>query len=181
MTLKFGPSCDPKPLENNPFMIVNKSTPWWSATLALALALTSCETASESPSESAHEAAASSLELAVEQRGEPCTCVAENMEAMLGLLESLKSTPSLSAQSLNAKVAEMVLPCMKPTGDGESDRAYSRAMGECADFMELTSVMNDVKNEVQSRIQKETSRQEDNVLDGAKGANEVLDKLRSGT
>ena len=103
------------------------------------------------------DAQASGLEQAVEQRGEPCTCVAENMEAMRALLESLESTESLSSQELNAQVADMVLPCLKPTGDAESDRAYSRAMSECEAFAELTDVMNQVKNEVQSRIEKEVT------------------------
>ena len=146
----------------------------------LALVLAGCE-ATETPSEATSGTNSSSLEQAVEQRGEPCTCVAENMEAMRALLESLESTESLSSQELNAQVAEMVLPCMKPTGDAESDRAYSRAMGECEAFVELTDVMNQVKNEVQSRIEEEVTRRQKDVLGGAKGANEVLDKLRSGS
>ena len=146
----------------------------------LTLGLAGCE-ATETPSEATSGTSASSLEQAVEQRGEPCTCVAENMEAMRALLESLESTESLSSQELNAQVAEMVLPCMKPTGDAESDRAYSRAMGECEAFVELTDVMNQVKNEVQSRIEEEVTRRQKEVLGGAKGANEVLDKLRSGS
>ena len=68
---------------------------------------------------------------------------------------------------------------MKPTGDAESDRAYSRAMGECGAFVELTDVMNQVKNEVQSRIEEEVTRRQKDVLGGAKGAND--DKLRSGS
>ena len=146
----------------------------------LALVLAGCEV-TETPSEATSGTNASSLQQAVEQRGEPCTCVAENMEAMRALLESLESTESLSSQELNAQVAEMVLPCMKPTGDAESDRAYSRAMGECEAFVELTDVMNQVKNEVQSRIEEEVTRRQKEVLGGAKGANEVLDKLRSGS
>ena len=153
----------------------------WSTVCVLALVLAGCGNATETPSESTPDNQTSGLEQAVEQRGEPCTCVAENMEAMRALLESLESTESLSSEELNAQVADMVLPCMKPTGDAESDRAYSRAMGECEAFAELTGVMNQVKDEVQSRIEKEvTSRQED-VLGGAKGANEVLDKLRGGS
>ena len=152
---------------------------WWGTACAFALVLASCGNATETPSAAAPEA--SSLEQAVDQRGEPCTCVAENMEAMRGLLESLESTESLSSQELNAQVAEMVLPCMKPTGDADSDRAYSRAMGECDAFLELTDVMNQVKDEVQSRIEKEVTRRQEDVLGGAKGANEVLDKLRGGS
>ena len=125
---------------------------WWSTVCVLALVLAGCGNATETPSEATSDAQTSGLEQAVEQRGEPCTCVAENMEAMRALLESLESTESLSSQELNAQVAEMVLPCMKPTGDAESDRAYSRAMGECEAFAELTGVMNQVKDEVQSRI-----------------------------
>ena len=160
-------------------MTIQKNA-WWSTVCVLALVLAGCE-ATETPSEATSGTNASSLEQAVEQRGEPCTCVAENMEAMRALLESLESTESLSSQELNAQVAEMVLPCMKPTGDAESDRAYSRAMGECEAFVELTDVMNQVKNEVQSRIEEEVTRRQKDVLGGAKGANEVLDKLRSGS
>ena len=160
-------------------MTIQKNA-WWSTVFVLALVLAGCE-ATEKPSEATSGTNASSLEQAVEQRGEPCTCVAENMEAMRALLESLESTESLSSQELNAQVAEMVLPCMKPTGDAESDRAYSRAMGECGAFVELTDVMNQVKNEVQSRIEEEVTRRQKDVLGGAKGANEVLDKLRSGS
>ena len=54
-------------------------------------------------------------------------------------------------------------------------------MGECEAFVELTDVMNQVKNEVQSRIEEEVTRRQKDVLGGAKGANEVLDKLRSGS
>ena len=160
-------------------MTIQKNA-WWSTVCVLALVFAGCE-ATEPPSEAPSGTNASSLEQAVEQRGEPCTCVAENMEAMRALLESLESTESLSSQELNAQVAEMVLPCMKPTGDAESDRAYSRAMGECEAFVELTDVMNQVKNEVQSRIEEEVTRRQKDVLGGAKGANEVLDKLRSGS
>ena len=126
----------------------------WSTVCVLALVLAGCEP-TETPSEATPDAQTTVLEQAVDQRGEPCTCVAENMEAMRALLESLESTKSLSSQELNAQVAEMVLPCMKPTGNAESDRAYSRAMGECEAFAELTGVMNQVKDEVQSRIEKE--------------------------
>ena len=158
-----------------------QSNALWSTVCVLALVLAGCGNATETASEATSDAQNSGLEQAVDQRGEPCTCVAENMEAMRALLESLESTESLSSQELNAQVAEMVLPCMKPTGDAESDRAYSRAMGDCEAFAELTGVMNQVKYEVQSRIEKEVTRRQEDVLGGAKGANEVLDKLRGGS
>ena len=154
---------------------------WWGAACLLFLVLAGCDNASEAPAEATPEAGVFALEEAIQQRGEPCICVAENMEAMRGLLESLESTESLSSQELNAQVADMVLPCMKPTGDSESDLAYSRAMGQCEAFVELTGVMNQVKDEVQSRIEKEVTRRQEDVLGGAKGANEVLDKLRGGS
>jgi hypothetical protein len=80
---------------------------WWSTVCALALVLASCGNATETPAEATPDTQTSGLEQAVEQRGEPCTCVAENMEAMRALLESLESTESLSSQELNAQVAEM--------------------------------------------------------------------------
>ena len=41
--------------------------------------------------------------------------------------------------------------------------------------------MNQVKDEVQSRIEKRGDASSEDVLGGAKGANEVLDKLRGGS
>ena len=149
---------------------------WWSTVCVLALVLAGCEP-TETPSEATPDAQTSVLEQAVDQRGEPCTCVAENMEAMRALLESLESTESLSSQELNAQVAEMVLPCMKPTGDAVA-RVLPRH-GEREAFAELTGVMI-VKDEVQSRIEKEVTRRQEDVLGGAKGANEVLDNLAAG-
>lgn len=118
------------------------------------------------------------LEQAVEERGEPCVCVTENLEAMTGLLESLKSTESITAQELNIQIAQMMLPCMKPTGNKESDREYSRAMGRCDNFTDLTDVMSQVKVEVQDRVEAEAASERANNLGGAQGATDVLDKLR---
>ena len=160
-------------------MTIHKNA-WWSTVCVFALVLANCGNAPETPVEAIPDTQTSGLEQAVEQRGEPCTCVAENMEAMRALLESLESTESLSSQELNAQVSEMVLPCLKPTGNAEADRAYAGVMGECEAFAELTDVMNQVKNEVQSRIENEVTRRQEDVLGGAKGANEVLDKLRRG-
>ena len=145
---------------------------------ACALVLASCggpEVAEEAPAETN---TASSLEQAIAERGEPCNCVAENQEAMAGLLESLKSTEQVTAQEINLQIAQMMLPCMKPTGNMESDREYSRAMGLCDKFSELTDVMSEVKTEVQARVEEEAASEQARDLDGAKGASQVLDKLK---
>jgi len=159
-------------------MKLNRAT-WWQMSLAAcALVLASCggpEVAGEAPAETN---TASSLEQAIAERGEPCACVVENLEAMSGLLESLKSTEKISAQEINIQIAQMMLPCMKPTGNMESDREYSRAMGQCDKFTELTDVMSEVKTEVQGRVEEEAASDQARNLDGAKGASEVLDKLK---
>ena len=71
-----------------------------------------------------------------------------------------------------------MLPCMKPTGDTPSDLEYSRAMGRCDRFADLTEVMSGIKREVQERILKETEDAKQNVLNGAQGANAILDELK---
>jgi hypothetical protein len=158
-------------------MKINQATWWQSGLVACALVMASCggaEVAEETPA----EVPATGLEQAIEDRGEPCTCVTENLEAMSGLLESLKSTEKITAQELNIQIAQMMLPCMKPTGNLEADRDYSRAMGQCENFSELTGVMSEVKTEVQTRVAEEAASEQARNLDGAKGASEVLDKLR---
>ena len=154
-------------------------TPWWQAgMLACTLILASCESANVAEEAPAAQTEAPTLDTAIAERGEPCTCVAENLEAMTGLLESLKSTEKVTAQELNIQIAQMMLPCMKPTGDTNIDREYSRAMGQCEQFAELTDVMTQVKVEVQSRVEQEAASEQANDLEGAKGANAVLDKLK---
>ena len=145
------------------------------------VALAGCEAEEKNPDESNAAAKAPDLSVAIEQRGEPCTCVLENMEAMTGLIESLESVETLSSQELNFQISEMILPCMKPTGDAELDRAYSRAMGKCEDFGALTDIMTQVKDEVQARIQQEAEQEQLRTFEGAEGANAVLDRLKSGS
>lgn len=162
-------------------MKINQATWWQSGLVACALVMASCggaEVAEETSAETPAEVPATGIEQVNENRGEPCICVAENLEAMSGLLESLKSTEKMTAQELNIQIAQMMLPCMKPTGNLEADREYSRAMGQCENFSELTSVMSEVKTEVQTRVAEEAASQQARDLDGAKGASEVLDKLR---
>ena len=155
---------------------------FWISTLAMAMvALAGCEAEEKNPDESNAAAKAPDLSVAIEQRGEPCTCVMENMEAMTGLIESLESVETLSSQELNFQISEMILPCMKPTGDAELDRAYARAMGKCEDFGALTDIMTQVKNEVQARIQQEAEKEQLRTFEGAEGANAVLDRLKSGS
>ena len=117
------------------------------------------------------------LGTAIADRGEPCNCVAENQEAMTGLLESLRSTERVTAQEINIQIAQMMLPCMKPTGNTELDREYSRAMGQCEGFAALTDVMTEVKEEVQARVTQEAEQERATDPDGAV-ANAVLNKLK---
>lgn len=157
----------------------NNSTPWWqTGALVCTLILASCggsEVAEQAPAE---EPEAPGLEQAVAERGEPCNCVAENFEAMSGLLESLKSTERITAQEINIQIAQMMLPCMKPTGNTDLDREYSRAMGQCEGFAALTDVMTEVKEEVQARVQYEATQEQATDLGGVKGASAVLNKLK---
>lgn len=120
----------------------------------------------------------SCMELSLEERGDPCNCVNENLEAMKGLVESIESTSSISAEEINLQISEMMLPCMKPTGDAECDREYSRAMGQCESFVALTEVMSEVKEVVQERINQEARRNQPRDFEGARGATEILDKLK---
>lgn len=158
--------------------MINKSTPWWqTGALVCTLILASCGGA-ETEQAPVQEPEAPTLEQAIAERGEPCNCVAENQEAMTGLLESLKSTERVTAQEINIQIAQMMLPCMKPTGNTELDREYSRAMGQCEGFAALTDVMTEVKEEVQARVTQEAAQERATDLDGAKGANAVLNKLK---
>lgn len=161
-------------------MNMNQPTWWQTGLVACAMVLASCGEA-EAPQEEApaEVPAEMSLEEAIEERGEPCACVVENLEAMSGLLESLRSTEKISAQEINIQIAQMMLPCMKPTGNMELDREYSRAMGQCENFSELTDVMSEVKTEVQARVEEEAASERAKNLGDAKGANDVLDKLRN--
>ena len=121
---------------------------------------------------------APTLEDAVAQRGDPCVCVEENIEAMDGLLESLKDVEGVTSKELNIQISQMMLPCMKPTGNLDLDREYSRAMGQCEGFAALTEVMTEVKVEVQARVSQEAEQERANDLGGVKGANAVLNKLK---
>lgn len=156
-----------------------KRSSWWQLGLvACAAMLASCGGAEVAEEAAAPEPSVSLLEEAIEQRGEPCTCVSENLEAMSGLLESLNSTERITAQELNIQIAQMMLPCMKPTGNVDSDREYSLVMGKCPEFMELTEVMTNVKKEVQARVQEEAANSPSSGPGGAQGASAILDKLK---
>ena len=171
-------------------MKLNRATRWQTSLAACALVLASCggadapEDTAAVPTEAAQEQAPAevspeeALKEAIAQRGEPCDCVAENKEAMSGLLESMESTPGLSAQELNLQIAKLILPCMKPVGQQTQDIEYSRAMGKCDDFQSLTEVMLKVKTEVQKRVEEEASRE--STSEGTKGkpASEILDNLK---
>ena len=149
------------------------------ASMALAVALlASC--GAEAPKETLAEAPAADdyTATAIEQRGEPCACVDENIEAMQGLLETLESAAAddvMSASEVNIAVANQMLPCMKPTGDSNVDRAYARAMG-MRGFPHVDRL--DVKHQGDRSIQAESEQQTAQGLDGAQGANEILDKLK---
>ena len=118
------------------------------------------------------------LEDAVDLRGDPCVCVEENIEAMDGLLESLKDVEGVTSQQLNIQISQMMLPCIQPTDNTALDRLYTREMGNCPSFPALTERMTKVKDEVQQRMQKEAAMEQASGLDGARGANEILDKLK---
>ena len=51
-------------------------------------------------------------------------------------------------------------------------------MGQCEGFAALTDVMTEVKEEVQARVTQEAEQERATDLDGAKGANAVLNKLK---
>jgi len=155
---------------------------WRTASMALAVALlASCgsEVPKETPSES--PTTEDYTTTAIEQRGEPCVCVDENIEVMQGFLETLESAADddvMSASEVNIAVANQMLPCMKPTGETNLDRAYSRAMGTCEDFRALTDLMSSIKVIVQSKLESEQQSAQGQALEGAQGANEILDKLK---
>ena len=101
-------------VEKRIVVVRDEEWPNWTATeripmrafLTLALAIVAMMCLLESCGESTGEAtsaapAVPTLEQAIAERGEPCECVVENLEAMSGLLESLKSTEKISAQEIN--------------------------------------------------------------------------------
>ena len=148
------------------------------AILASAAMLTSCENQEAPPAQDTPTVQAPTLEDAVAQRGDPCVCVEENIEAMDGLLESLKDVEGVTSQQLNIQISQMMLPCIQPTDNTALDRLYTREMGNCPSFPALTERMTKVKDEVQQRMQKEAAMEQAGGLDGARGANEILDKLK---
>ncbi len=148
------------------------------AILANAALLTSCENQEAPQAQEPPTVQAPTLEDAVAQRGDPCVCVEENIEAMDGLLESLKDVEGVTSQQLNIQISQMMLPCIQPTDNTALDRLYTREMGNCPSFPALTERMTKVKDEVQQRMQKEAAMEQASGLDGARGANEILDKLK---
>ena len=148
------------------------------AILASAAMLTSCENQEAPPAQETPTVQAPTLEDAVDLRGDPCVCVEENIEAMDGLLESLKDVEGVTSQQLNIQISQMMLPCIQPTDNTALDRLYTREMGNCPSFPALTERMTKVKDEVQQRMQKEAAMEQAGGLDGARGANEILDKLK---
>ena len=148
------------------------------AILASAAMLTSCENQEAPPVQDTPTVEAPTLEDAVDLRGDPCVCVEENIEAMDGLLESLKDVEGVTSQELNIQISQMMLPCIQPTDNTALDRLYTREMGNCPSFPALTERMTKVKDEVQQRMQKEAAMEQAGGLDGARGANEILDKLK---
>ena len=157
----------------------NNTSLWLqTCTLACFLFLAGCNASEVADQAPPQEPEAPTMEQAIAERGEPCTCVAENHEAMSGLLESLRSTERVTAQEINIQIAQMMLPCMKPSGNIDLDRQYSRAMGQCDGFAALTDVMTQVKEEVQARVSIEAAQEQAKDLGGVKGANAVLNKLK---
>ena len=152
---------------------------WQAGALACSvLLLLSCNSTAPAEAPPSQEPGAMTLDESIELRGEPCVCVSENLEAMTGLLETLQSMENITSQELNIQIAQRMLPCMKPTGETQSDLEYSRAMGQCDQFGDLTEVMSGIKQEVQERILKESEDSKKNVLNGAQGANAILDQLK---
>ena len=148
------------------------------AILASAAMLTSCGGQDAPPAEDTPVVQTPTLEDAVAQRGDPCVCVEENIEAMDALLEYLKDGDGVTSQELNLQISERMLPCIQPTDNRALDRMYTREMGNCPSFATLTERMVSVKDEVQQRMQKEAALEQADGLDGAQGANEILDKLK---
>ena len=157
-------------------------------TLALAIVAMMCllESCGESTGEATPAApAVPTLEQAIAERGDPCDCVTENKESAEAFLEGMKSMKSMDAVStaeLNVLVSEAVLPCMQPSGNRELDRLYTQAMGGCMEFINLTEVMNEVKEEVLARSQQGMDNAKDKVKeavgDAKQSASELLDKLK---
>ena len=157
----------------------NNTSLWLqTCTLACILFLAGCNASEVADQAPPQEPEAPTMEQAIAERGEPCTCVAENHEAMSGLLESLRSTERVTAQEINIQIAQRMLPCMKPSGNIDLDGQYSRAMGQCDGFAALTDVMTQVKEEVQARVSIEAAQEQAKDLGGVKGANAVLNKLK---
>lgn len=125
------------------------------------------------------ESDADVLQRAVDQRGTPCDCVDQNLEAMAAFLETLNEGDAVSAQEINAQLAEMIFPCMRPTGDSRADQLYSKDMGVCPNFLELTDVMKQVKAQVQVRVQREAEKAASENPLKVSGAKDVLDKLKT--
>lgn len=157
------------------------------AFLTLALAIVAMMCLLESCGESTVEAtpttpAAPTLEQAIAERGDPCVCVTENKESAAAFLEGMKSMDEVSTAELNVLISEAVLPCMQPSGNRELDRLYTQAMGGCVEFINLTEVMNAVKEEVLARAQKGTENAKEKVKeavgDAEQSASELLDKLK---
>ena len=157
------------------------------AFLTLALAIIAMMCLLESCGESTGEAAPATpavptLEQAIAERGDPCDCVTENKESAAAFLEGMKSMEEVSTAELNVLISEAVLPCMQPSGNRELDRLYTQAMGGCVEFINLTEVMNEVKEEVLARAQKGMDSAKDKVKeavgDTKQSASELLDKLK---
>lgn len=150
------------------------------ALIGLVFAMASC--GSQAPEAAQEETPATDYAAeAIADRGEPCACVDENIEAMQGLVETIESASEgdvLTAMDINVAVANQMLPCMKPTGELEKDRAYSRAMGACENFTGLTDLMTIIKNAVQEKMESEQRTAQGQGLEGVKGANDILDKLK---
>lgn len=157
------------------------------AFLTLALAIVAMMCLLESCGESTVEATATTpavptLEQAIAERGDPCVCVTENKESAAAFLEGMKSMDEVSTAELNVLISEAVLPCMQPSGNRELDRLYTQAMGGCVEFINLTEVMNEVKEEVLARAQKGTENAKEKVKEAVgnaeQSASELLDKLK---
>jgi len=148
------------------------------STLACILFLAGCNASELADQATAQEPEAPKMEQAIAERGEPCTCVTENHEAMSGLLESLVSLERVTAQEINIQIAQIMLPCMKPSGNIDLDLEYSSAMGQCEGFPALTDVMTQIKEEVQARLTIEATQEQVKDLGGVKGANALLNKLK---
>ena len=155
-------------------------------TLALAIVAMMCllESCGESTGEAFRLKGLSdpTLEQAIAERGDPCDCVTENKESAEAFLEGMKSMDEVSTAELNVLISEAVLPCMQPSGNRELDRLYTQAMGGCVEFINLTEVMNEVKEEVLARAQKGMDSAKDKVKeavgDTKQSASELLDQLK---